>query len=234
MGLVYENRVVRAPEPRYGFPWAVARGPTELARRDRATSSAGRCRAKGLQSKSPDGSEDPMRNPLQEQLLKAGLVKKQNVDAAVRAQKRQRDGKLAATTEQIDARKLQADKAERDRALAAERNVQARAKEKQAQIRQLIEQHRVDGDGDTPYRFADDDRLATVLVGDTVRKQLASGKLVIVRHDAGYALMPRAAGELVRQRGGSVIVDHAAGKSSSDKTDDDHYSKFVVPDDLIW
>ncbi len=175
-----------------------------------------------------------MRNPLQEQLLKAGLVKKQNVDAAVRAQKRQRDGKLAATTEQIDARKLQAEKAERDRALAAERNAQAREKEKQAQIRQLIVQHRVDGDGDTPYRFADGERLASVLVGDAVRKQLASGALVIVRHDAGHALMPRAAGELVRQRGGLVVVDHAADQASTASDEDEHYRKFVVPDDLIW
>lgn len=176
-----------------------------------------------------------MRNPLQEQLLKAGLVKKQNVDAAVRAQKRQRDGKLAPTAAQVDARKLQAEKAERDRALAAERNAQAREKEKQAQIRQLVEQHRVDGDGDTPYRFTDGERVASVLVGDAVRKQLASGALVIVRLDDSHALLPRAAGELVRQRGGLVVVDHASSqKSSETEGDDDYYSKFVVPDDLIW
>ena len=72
-----------------------------------------------------------MRTPLQEKLLKAGLVKKHNVDAAVREQAKQRQGKAPATPnpEQVNAQKLQAERAERDRALAAERNAQARAKE---------------------------------------------------------------------------------------------------------
>lgn len=46
-----------------------------------------------------------MRNPLQEQLLKAGLAKKQQVDAAARALERQRDGK-APPAQKIDADKL--------------------------------------------------------------------------------------------------------------------------------
>ena len=178
-----------------------------------------------------------MRNFLQDQLLKAGLVKKQQVDAAVRAQNRQRDGKAPAppAAEQVDAQKLLAERAERDRALAAERNAQAHARELQAQVRQLIEHHKVSGGGEIDYRFVDETRIKSMLVNDAIRKQLAKGTLVIARHDQGYALLPRAAAELVRERAGVIVVDHAQTPApSSTAAEDPYYDKFQVPDDLIW
>ena len=71
-----------------------------------------------------------MRNPLQEQLLKAGLVKKSKVAEVAREQARQRHGKAppAPSAEQAEAERVRLEKAERDRALAAERNAQARRK----------------------------------------------------------------------------------------------------------
>ena len=52
-----------------------------------------------------------MRNPLQDQLLKAGLVKKSKAAQIVREQTRQRHGKSAPPTEtpEVDARRLQAE-----------------------------------------------------------------------------------------------------------------------------
>lgn len=180
-----------------------------------------------------------MRNLLQDQLLKAGLVKKQQVDAAVRAQTRQRDGKAPAAPpgEKIDAQKLAADKAERDRALAAERNAQARAKELEAQVRQLIEHHQVKASGDIPYRFVDGDKIRTVLVDEKLRAQLAKGTLVIARDGDSYAVLPRATGEAVASRGGVIALDHGRPEPPSPaagSADDDYYARFKVPDDLIW
>ncbi|HWS27062.1 MAG TPA: DUF2058 family protein, partial [Xanthomonadales bacterium] len=66
-------------------------------------------------------------------------------------------------------------------------------------------------------------------------KQLAKGTLVIARHDQGYALLPRAAAELVRERAGVIVVDHAQTPApSSTAAEDPYYDKFQVPDDLIW
>ena len=81
-----------------------------------------------------------MRTPLQEQLLKAGLVKKHKVAEAVREQNRQLHSKAptAADEAKVDAQRLQAERAERDRALSAQRNAQARAHELQAQVRELF------------------------------------------------------------------------------------------------
>src|SRR5690242_17460927 len=59
-----------------------------------------------------------MRNPLQDQLLKAGLVKKGQVDQVAREQSKQRQGKAPTgpSREQVEAQRLQAERAERDRA----------------------------------------------------------------------------------------------------------------------
>ncbi len=175
-----------------------------------------------------------MRNPLQEQLLKAGLAKKQQVDAAARAQERQRDGKAPAA-DKIDADKLLAERAERDRALAAERNAKAREQELRAQILQIIETHKVAIKGDLPYRFPHGGKIREILVDERLRKQLASGALVVVEHDSGYALLPRNAADMIYERGGIAVLDHGRSPSNTQNAEDDeYYKRFVVPDDLIW
>ena len=180
-----------------------------------------------------------MRNPLQEQLLKAGLVKKNQVAQAVREQAKKHKGKQPAApgAEQLEAQRLQAEKAARDRAIAAERNAQLRAGEARAQVQQIVEAHKVKREGEIAYRFTDGDRIRDVLVNEALRAQLAAGTLVIVRHGQGYELLPRVAADKVYERDAAMIVlDHGQptpGDASSD-ADDDFYSKFEVPDDLVW
>ncbi|TZF90981.1 DUF2058 domain-containing protein [Cognatilysobacter lacus] len=181
-----------------------------------------------------------MRNPLQDQLLKAGLVKKAQVTQVAREQARQRQGKSApAPNEQrIDAERARVERVERDRALAAERNAQARAHEQRAQARQIVVTQRIVAPGEIAYRFADGEAIRSLLVDAASRAQLASGALVIARLDDGYALLPRAAAEKVRARDASMIVlDHAAtadGATATADGDDAYYARFKVPDDLIW
>lgn len=179
-----------------------------------------------------------MKNRLQDQLLKAGLVKKAQVAQVAREQAKARQGKTppAPTAEQLDAERARQDKAERDRALAAERNAQARLHELRAQARQIVETQRVKREGEIDYRFTDGAVIRSVLVNTALRAQLASGALVIVRHDDGYELLPRAAADKVRERDPSMIVlDHAATPATSaTDSDDEYYSGFKVPDDLIW
>jgi uncharacterized protein YaiL (DUF2058 family) len=179
-----------------------------------------------------------MRNPLQEQLLKAGLAKKGKVDQIAREQAKQRQGKaaVAAPEEKIDAQRLQAEKAERDRALAAERNAQAQAREVAAQVRQIIDANKVKREGEITYRFTDGDAMQSVLVNEALRTQLSRGTLVVVRSGQGYELVPRTAADKIRERDAAVIVlDHGQkSDSASTSEDDEFYSQFKVPDDLIW
>jgi uncharacterized protein YaiL (DUF2058 family) len=179
-----------------------------------------------------------MRNPLQEQLLKAGLVKKGKVSQVAREQAKQRQGKapVQPASEQVDAKRLQAERAERDRALAAERNAQARANELRAQIRQIVEANKLRRDGEIAYRFTDGDAIKSLLVNEPLRAQLAKGVLVIVRHGDSYELLPRPAADKVRERDAAMIVlDHGHAEASGEAgEDDEYYKQFQVPDDLIW
>ncbi|MBA2237839.1 MAG: DUF2058 domain-containing protein [Lysobacter sp.] len=181
-----------------------------------------------------------MRNPLQDQLLKAGLVKKHKLAEAVREQDRKRHAKqpAAPAADEVDTQRLQAERAERDRALSAQRNAQARAGELRAQVRQIVESNKLPREGEIAYRFSDGDKIREVLVNEALRAQLAKGSLVIARHEAGYELIPRAAAQKVYERDASMIVlDHgrvAADAAGCEDPDDDYYKQFQVPDDLIW
>jgi len=179
-----------------------------------------------------------MRNLLQEQLLKAGLVNKAKAAQVVREQTKQRQGKTPAppSTEQVDAQRLQVERAERDRALAAERNAQSRANEQRAQVRQIVEMHKVKREGEIAYRFTDGDMIKSLLVNEPLRAQLANGTLVIVRHDSGYELLPRPAADKVYDRDAAMIVlDHGRVEAIAQTSgDDEYYKQFQVPDDLIW
>lgn len=183
-----------------------------------------------------------MRNPLQEQLLKAGLVKKGKADQIAREQVKARltkGGKAAAgDQEKVDAARLQAERAERDRALAAERNSLARRQELQAQIRQIVDTHKVKRGGEIGYRFRDGAVIGTVLVDSALRAQLISGALVIARHGDGVELIPRAAAEKIYERDAAfILLDNGrTGAAAAAEEVDDFYQqdRFKVPDDLIW
>ena len=183
-----------------------------------------------------------MRNPLQEQLLKAGLAKKSKLAAVVREQTKQRHAKGApdehAAAAKVDAAQLQAERVERDRLLAAERKAQA-------QVRQIIEAHAVPRTGEIPYAFDDAGSIKRLLVDATQRSLLAKGALVIARHGNDYVLLPRVAADKVLDRDPTSIVldqrsrDVGAGASQdasqqNPSDDDTFYDQFQVPDDLVW
>lgn len=180
-------------------------------------------------------------NPLQAQLLKAGLVNKAKVAEAAREQLKARHGKGPARPSDSarEAERARADKAEHDRALERERKSQARLAELRAQARQIIEDKQVPGAGDSDYRFDADGAIRSLLVSDEQRRQLSSGALVIARLGERYALLPRAAGDKVRERdAGMVVLDHGmdagSGQTAATSEDDAYYAQFEVPDDLVW
>jgi hypothetical protein len=180
-------------------------------------------------------------NPLQEQLIKAGLAKKSKAAEVAREQNKTRHGKgPAAPSEiQLEAERVRAEKVEHDRALAAEGKAKARITELRAQARQIIGDRKVPRSGESEYRFSADGAIRTLLVNEDLRRKLASGALVIARIDKSYELLPRAAAEKVRERDASLIVlDHGQAADSepaaTSSEDDAYYAQFKVPDDLVW
>jgi uncharacterized protein YaiL (DUF2058 family) len=180
-------------------------------------------------------------NPLQEQLLKAGLVKKSKVAAVAREQVKARHGKEGAAPSEarLAAEKAREEKAGRDRALAAEQRAQARRNELAAQARQIIRDKKVARTGESEYRFNADGAIRTLLIDEALRRQLASGALLIARLGDRYELLPRVAGEQVRARDPALIVlDHGqpagTAPAAASSEDDAYYAQFQVPDDLVW
>lgn len=180
-------------------------------------------------------------NPLQEQLLKAGLVKKSKLAEVAREQQKSRLGKAPPASDEVqrDAERAREEKASRDRALAAERKAQAHRKELAAQARQIIQDKRIPPSGEIDYRFSADGAIRSVQVSEDTRRKLASGALVIARQGDRYEVLPRAAGDKVRERdAGLVVLDHGmaagSGPVAGSDEDDAYYAQFKVPDDLVW
>ena len=174
-------------------------------------------------------------------MLKAGLVKKSKVAEVAREQNKARHAKGPSEFDAIhvEAERVRAEKAERDRRLAAEQKAKARIVELRAQARQIIEDKKLPRFGEVEYRFTANGAIRSVLVSEELRQLLSSGVLVIACLDDRYELLPRAAGDKVRERDASMIVlDHkqdAGTEPVAETSDDDaYYAQFKVPDDLAW
>ena len=180
-----------------------------------------------------------MSTSLRDQLLKAGLISKKQVNDAERQQQRQErhpPGKRsqgAAAPAASTPRPVPSAKATRDQALNRQRDEKAAKKARLAQIKQLVEQNRVPTiDGGEPYNFLDGAKIRRIPVDSAIRERLGRGDIVIVRNDGGYDLVPAAIAARIRERDEHAVV--ISGVSKETPKVDDGYEKFAVPDDLIW
>jgi uncharacterized protein YaiL (DUF2058 family) len=179
-----------------------------------------------------------MRNSLQDQLLKSGLVDEKKLKDANRALSKQKKqgGKNAPQPheERLLAEQALRDKARADRELAQQRNAAAQRREIAAQIGQLVRHYRQSrAGGEIAYNFSDRGLIKKILVSARLRDQLIRGQLVIVRFDSHYELVPTAAAERIRSRDADAIV--VWNRPDADlPAEDDPYKDFPIPDDLMW
>lgn len=181
-----------------------------------------------------------MRNTLQDQLLKAGLVDEKSIKQAKKEQhaSQQKVAKnkrhVEADEVKLAAQKALADKAEHDRLLNQQRNEQATQCAIAAQIRQLIEGHRQSrGDGNVAYNFSDNKVIKKIMVSQKIIDQIQFGHLAVVRLDGKYELIPVRAAEKIRERDASCVIVCNPQQSGA-SVDDDPYADFRIPDDLMW
>ncbi len=179
-----------------------------------------------------------MGDSLQDQLIKAGLADASQVSKA-RAGKKHKNsrkrGRRAAppSDEAVAARKALARKAARDRELNQARTAKAERKAKRAEIRQLIEQHRLPREGaEVGYYFEENRKIRKLFVTPTMHGQLVSGSLAIVKLDGRHDVVPSHVAERIRERDSACIVPRK--ESQSQPAGDDPYADYKVPDDLMW
>lgn len=182
---------------------------------------------------------------LRDQLLQAGLLDPKKAQQATREQRHQRreQGKKPPTPDPrvLAQQKAAADKAVRDAELNRKQQEKLEQKARRAQVRQLIEQHRVPklADGEELYNFVDGKRIRRIPVDRAMREKLVAGTWVLVRCDGRYEIVPADIGQRIRERDPHAAVTPAAGGSTGEAVaggsdEEDPYRDYKVPDDLMW
>ena len=178
---------------------------------------------------------------LREQLLAAGLGNKKQARQAEHQQKQQQhqQAKNRSLREEQEKRaaearaKAQAEKAARDAELNRKRQENQERKERWAQIKQLIEQHRLPKpESEEFFNFIDRGKVRRIAADNALREKLAAGTIMIARCEGKYDLVLPEIADRIRERDERAIVKLNADDNKP--AEDDPYKDYVVPDDLVW
>ena len=177
-----------------------------------------------------------VKNALQAQLLKAGLVdnkKAKKLNKQTQHEHRTGQSNEAELKANIEKNKL--DKLEKDQALNQEKQRLLEEKALKAAIIQMISQHKIkEFEGDIAYQFIDDNKVKKVYISQTIYNALVSGSLVIAKDQESYAYLPKALADKINQKmEGFILVNHAQNKEQT-TDEEDPYAAYVIPDDLMW
>ena len=179
-----------------------------------------------------------MGNPFQDQLLKAGVVTKQQVKKA-QAESNKNKKQHSKKDKPVDENKLKLqqaakEKAELDRELNKRKQEQAKQKAVSAEIDQLITQNQLKRgeECEIVYNFEHRKKVNRVYVNQEMKQDIIDGKLGIVRIDGRYELVPRKIAEKIQQRNDKRVVLFEKEEQIIDENDP--YAEFQVPDDLVW
>lgn len=212
-----------------------------------ASAGLARSRASGEHGRPLAHFRPAMSLSLRDQLLQAGLLdpkKAQQQQQQTREQRHQRREQTKKTPTGPDPRvlaqqKAAAEKAARDAELNRKQQDKQDQKARRAQVKQLIEQHRVPKitESEELYNFVDGKRIRRLLVDRPMREKLIAGTWVIVRCDGRYEIVPSdIATRIVERDPHAALKPAAAGESgeAAGTPEDDPYRDHKVPDDLMW
>lgn len=183
---------------------------------------------------------------LQDQLLQAGLVSSAKARSTktekYKQSQQQRNSKAQAADEARElALKAQAEKLERDRELNRIKQEQEERRQTAAQIKQLVQQHRIpideneidQYDDSSAYHFTDNNKIKKLFVPPQMRAQIAGGRLAIVKAGQRYEVVAADIAEKIKERNASAVMVFNGLNQEPDKTDDP-YADYQIPDDLMW
>jgi uncharacterized protein YaiL (DUF2058 family) len=158
-----------------------------------------------------------MGNPLQDQLLKAGLVSKKQAGKAKHdryvSHKKKKTKKKRQYNEKNNseisrqARQEQNALAQRNRELNRQKAEQKQQKEQQAQSQQLIKKNRLKRDEKgEPYYFAVEKLINRIFVSEEMADQLCNGQLAVVRLGNSFEVVPAKVAEQITALAPETVV----------------------------
>ena len=177
-----------------------------------------------------------VKNALQAQLLKAGLVdNKKAKKLSKQAVHEQRTGQSSEVELKAKIEKDQQEKLAKDQALSLEKKLALDEKTLRASVIQMISHHKIkETDGDVTYQFIDDSKIKKVYINQQIYNALVSGSLVVAKDHDRYAFLPKALAERINEKlTGFILVNNS--ENTAEVTDEeDPYAAYVIPDDLMW
>lgn len=177
-----------------------------------------------------------VKNALQAQLLKAGLVDNKKAKKLTKqVQYEQRLGQNDDAALKADIDRAKQEKIAKDQALNSEKQRILEEKALKASIIQMIKQHKVlQTEGDIAYQFIDDNKIKKVYLSQQVYNALVSGSLVIAKDQESYAYLPKALADKINQKMQGFILVNNSEQNNETTDEDDPYAAYVIPDDLMW
>lgn len=176
---------------------------------------------------------------LRDQLLQAGLLSEKQAKQANKQQHHQRREQARKAAPVLDEQTLAAQRAaeeKRQRDIEANRALleKVQEKERRAEVRQLVEKHRLPKiDSFDYYHFIAGRKVKRMPVDAERRAKLVSGALVIINCDGNFEVVPKAIAERIRERDARAVIAPQSGQENG-VDDNDPYKDYVVPDDLVW
>ena len=180
-----------------------------------------------------------MGNPFQDQLLKAGVVTKQQVKKAQSASNKKKKEQRSKKNNTVDENKLKAqqlakEKAEHDKALNSRKEEQAKQKATSIEIDQLVLSNLIkrSEECEIVYNFEHRKKINRIYINDDMRQRIIEGQLGIARIEGRYELIPRLIAERIQKRNEKRVI--LFENIEEEINEDDPYAEYQVPDDLIW
>ena len=177
-----------------------------------------------------------VKNALQAQLLKAGLVdNKKAKKLSKQAVHEQRTGQSNEAELKAKIAQDKQEKLAKDQALDLEKKRLLQGKELKAAIIQMINQHKIrDIDGEVSYQFIDESKIKKIYLNQQIYNALVSGSLVIAKESESYAVLPKALADRINDKMEGFIIVNNSEKNEQNTDEEDPYAAYVIPDDLMW
>lgn len=177
-----------------------------------------------------------VKNALQAQLLKAGLVdNKKAKKLSKQAVHEQRTGQSNEAELKAKIAQDMQEKLAKDQALDLEKKRLLQGKELKAAIIQMINQHKIRNiDGEVSYQFIDESKIKKIYLNQQIYNALVSGSLVIAKESEGYAVLPKALADRINDKMEGFIIVNNSEKNEQITDEEDPYAAYVIPDDLMW
>lgn len=178
-----------------------------------------------------------VKNALQAQLLKAGLVDNKKAKKLTKqAQHEQRTGHNDDAKIKAEIERAKQEKLAKDQALDSEKQRILEQKALKASIIQMIKQHKVgQTEGDVAYQFIDENKIKKLYINQQIYNALVSGSLVIAKDQESYAFLPKVLADKIDQKmQGFVLINKNTEKNDQATDEEDPYAAYVIPDDLMW